>query len=59
MRWRADDRAALASHHLCERLQDLTEKSMMTSWRAGKNGLRVPHSLINEVLEQAAYAGAL
>lgn len=55
----ADDRSALAAHHLCSQLQDLAEHSMLRSWRAGTNGLRVPHSLINEVLEQAAYAGAL
>jgi len=55
----ANDRAAFATHLLCETLQDLTTSKLTTSWRPGPNGLRVPNSLINEVLEQAAFAGAL
>lgn len=55
----ANDRAAFASHHLCERLQELTTTKLTTSWRNGPNGLRVANALVNEVLEQAAFAGAL
>lgn len=55
----ANDRAAFASHLLCEQLQEITTSKLMTSWRNGPNGLRVPNSLINDVLEQAAFAGAL
>jgi hypothetical protein len=52
----ADEQAAMVAHRLCERMSDLAELHLLDEFKVGSNGLRVPHSLISEVLEEMMLA---
>ena len=52
----ADEQATFAAHRLCEQMAQIAEGGLLDDFRVGANGLRVPHSVVAEVLEETMLA---